>query len=490
MASLIKKLAGETVIYGISHMLSRILFFVALTPYLSYKLNNDTSEYGVYSLLYSYSTILLTIFIFRLDTALFRYGSKGDINKVLGTALIPILAIVGITLTVNFFAAGNIASLIGYPKSPHYVRWFVYIICLDVLANMIFAKLRLESKPVRFMVYKLFNVLLTLVLVVIFFDILPKYNPSLLEELNTSLGMKLRVDYVFLANLIASAATLLIMFTEYLSIRIHYDKPLMKKMLWYAAPLVVVGIAGSINQTFSTPIQRYFLGEDVAANMADAGVYAMAAKLAILLQLFTTAFNYAAEPFFFKNADRSDSTAVYGKVALMYTIVACLGTLAIVSYLDIIVLMLGESYRVGAPVVPFLLFAYILLGLYYNVSIWYKLKDKTHIGAVISILGMVVTIAVSISILPKVGTIASAYAAVACYAFMVIMGYFIGQKYYPVEYPVSKILTIIGSTAILCYAVGFLKSSISGLPYFGAVTLLLLLVAGLMWVKEVKPALK
>jgi len=340
------------------------------------------------------------------------------------------------------------------------------------------------------MVYKLFNVLLTLALVVIFFDILPKYNPSLLEELNTSLGMKLRVDYVFLANLIASAATLLIMFTEYLSIRIHYDKPLMKKMLWYAAPLVVVGIAGSINQTFSTPIQRYFLGEDVAANMADAGVYAMAAKLAILLQLFTTAFNYAAEPFFFKNADRSDSTAVYGKVALMYTIVACLGTLAIVSYLDIIVLMLGESYRVGAPVVPFLLFAYILLGLYYNVSIWYKLKDKTHIGAVISILGMVVTIAVSISILPKVGTIASAYAAVACYAFMVIMGYFIGQKYYPVEYPVSKILTIIGSTAILCYAVGFLKSSISGLPYFGAVTLLLLLVAGLMWVKEVKPALK
>ena len=475
--SLLKKLAGETAIYGLSHILSRVLLFIVFTFYLTRRFDGDATEYGIYTDMYSYAAVILTILVFRMDTAFFRYGSKGDLQKVFNTGFIGVLGFCIIVLVLLLTNIDWFSSILRYEESPHYIKWFAYILVLDAITALVFARLRLQSRPIRFMVYKFINVGLTLILVLAFLEFLPKYFPTQFEQLNSMLGVTRQIDYVFFANLLASGAVVLAMLPEFKTFRFTFEYPLFKKMLWYALPLVAVALAGNINQAFAAPLQKYFLGNDILENLANAGVYGAAAKLAILLNLFTTAFNYAAEPFFFNNSDRKDSLEVYGKVALAFTIVACLATLGLIFYIDIIILLLGDTYRSGINVVPILLFAYVFLGLYYNVSIWYKLKDKTYIGALISFMGAFITILISLLLLPKIGTIASAWAALACYVSMVIVGYFIGQKYYPVHYPVKKILFYIGATVVLSISALLLRPIMGvSIAYFSTITAILLVV--------------
>jgi len=472
--SLLKKLAGETAIYGLSHILSRVLLFVVFTIYLTRRFKGDTTEYGIYTDMYSYAAVILTILVFRMDTAFFRYGSKGDLQKVFNTGFIGVLGFCIVVLVILLPNVDGLAHLLEYNESPHYIRWFAYILVLDAITALVFARLRLQSRPIRFMIYKLINVGLTLILVLTFLEFMPKYFPELFAGLNDFLGVNRQIDYVFFANLLASGAVVFAMLPEFRTLRFSFDLVLFKKMFWYALPLVAVAIAGNINQAFAAPLQKYFLGDDILENLANAGVYGAAAKLAILLNLFTTAFNYAAEPFFFNNSDREDAVQVYGKVALAFTIVACLATLGLIFYIDIIILLLGDSYRSGIDIVPILLFAYIFLGLYYNVSIWYKLKDKTHIGALISFMGAFITVSISLLLLPEIGTVASAWAALACYVSMVIVGYVVGQRYYPVEYPVQRILLYLGVTVALAFLAMYLRKTLGvDFLYFSIITTLL-----------------
>ncbi|MEE9437705.1 MAG: polysaccharide biosynthesis C-terminal domain-containing protein [Saprospiraceae bacterium] len=486
--SLIKKLAGETVIYGLSHILSRVILFVVFTSYLTHKLSADPSEYGIYSDMYSYATVILTILVFRMDTAFFRFGSKSnDLQKTFNTGFIAILVFCIIVLIILLPNIDRLSTWLHYNSSPHYIKWFAYILVLDAITALIFARLRLTSRPYRFMFYKLFNVGLTILIVLLFLEFLPRFYPDILTNINNYLGITRQIDYVFLANLIASAAVVIIMIPEFKSFKFSFDIALFKKMGWYALPLVAVGVAGNVNQAFAAPIQKLFLGDNIIENLASVGIYAAAAKLAILLNLFTTAFNYAAEPFFFKNADKKDSIKVYGKVALAFTIVACIVSLGLIFYIDLIILIIGEGYRSGVYVVPILLFAYIFLGLYYNVSIWYKLKDKTYIGAMISFVGMSITILMSIMLLPHIGAIGSAWAALLCYIVMVVLGYLIGQKYYPVDYPVVKILTYIATTALVSGLALYIRSIIGVSPiYFIGVTVCILGVLYWIYKREYK----
>lgn len=476
--SLLKKLAGQTAIYGLSHIISRVLLFVVFTVYLTRTVGE--TEYGIYADMYSYATVILTILVFRLDTAMFRFGrDKKDAQKVFNTGFVGVLVFCLISLLILIPLVKPISELLKYNESPHYIRWFAYFLVLDALAALVFARLRLQDRPVRFVFYKLLNIGVTVVFVLFFLEFMPRYFPESYASLNEYLGITRKIDFVFFTNLIASGAVLLAMLPEFASFRFSFDFSLFKKMSWYALPLVFVGIAGNINQAFAAPLQRAFLGQGVLDNLANVGVYAAAGKLAILLNLFTTAFNYAAEPFFFNNSDNRDALKVYGKVALAFTVVACLATLGLIFYIDVITLLLGEKYKSGINVVPILLFAYVFLGLYYNVSIWYKLKDKTHIGAFISFVGAFVTIVVSIVLLPQYGTIASAWAALACYITMVVMGYFIGQKYYPVDYPVVRILSYIFITLVLSLIALYLRTVLgSGVIYFVTVTISLL---GFAW---------
>ena len=441
---MLKKLAGETVIYGMSHVLPRILNYIVLTVYLTYKFT-DTREFGIYSDLYAYATIILTIMVFRMDTAYFRYGSRDqNLNKVFSTAFIPLAVATLAIVHLMYQYADGIAEWLKYPGKAYYVKWFAGILAFDAICALVYARFRLESRPVRFLFYRVANVLLTIGFILLFLEVLPRISPDLLKKLSEWTGVNSQLDWVFFSNLLASFMVFVMMLPEFRKIKFQFDKALYYQMLKYSIPLVIVGIAGNINQAMAVPLQKYLLKGDTNANLSMAGIYSAGAKLAILLNLFTTAYNYAAEPFFFNNAAKNEKSDVYGDMAYAFTIFTGLAALFTYLYIDLLLLLVGPQYRSGVIVVPVLLVSYIFLGLYYNVSIWYKLADKTHIGGLISTAAVFITLLFSFLLIPTIGIMGSAVTSLMCYVFMAGAGYLTGQKYYPLSYPVRAIARIIG----------------------------------------------
>ncbi len=437
--SLLKQLAGQTVIYGLGHILTRIVYFVLITTYLTYRFE-DTFQYAIYVDLYAYASILLVVLSYRMDTAFFRFGSKKENRyNAFNSGLSVLLFTTAVFAVLGFTFARELAVLLKYPDSSHYIRWFTVIISLDTLALLPYAKLRLENKARVFVGFRIFNVLITASLVLFFLEVLPEVRTSSFFAFIPEL--KYEIDFVFVSNIIASALVLFGLMIKTKGYRFQVDFALWKKMFVYALPLVLVGIAGSFNQFFGVPLQKFFLGEDYYANMSEAGVYGAVQKIASLLALFTTAFNYAAEPFFFSNTELAQRSSLYGKVCRMFVLSGGVIVLGLFLFVDIFQFLIGSNFREGLFVLPILLVAYLFLGIYYNVSIWYKLSDNTSVGAIIALAGAVITLGLSVSFLPRIGYVASAWAALCTYLFMVAAAYLWGQRVYPIEYPVLKILT-------------------------------------------------
>ncbi len=479
--SLLKQLAGQTIYYGLSKILPQILHFLVFTIYLSHKVSQD--EFGIYLDLYAYAAIILVIMTYRMETAFFRFGSeKANQNSAFGTAMLPLILIVFLIVALMFVYNQQLANLINYDHKPYYIKWFALILGFDALMALPYARMRLDNQPKKFLFYRVANVLVTVLIVLFCFEIMPSLDSSIAL---LQFDQKNQIDYVFGANLIASTFIFLLMLKEFFKVKIQFDSKLWKKMFWYSLPLVLVGIAGNINQSFAAPIQKYFLGESIQDNLSNAGVYGAAAKMALLLNLFTVAFNYAAEPFFFNNAKRKDAKQVYGTVALAFCIVACAVIVGLSAYMDIVGNILGSDFRSGLHVVPILLFAYLFLGLYYNFSIWYKLDDKTYWGAIISVIGAFITLAVSIYLLPKIGYIGSAWAALCCYGFMAFAGWLTGKKYYPIHYPILKILSYIVLTLIIVVSLQYLNGlGIDPILLFAIKGVLILVFSFFAWKKD------
>jgi len=394
-----------------------------------------------------------------METAFFRFSSRDEDPKaVFSSALIPIT----IVCILFLFFANNckqfIANILEYPDSAHYVVWFAFILVFDALVALPFARFRMENKPYRFLFFRLLNVGLSIFFVLFFLEICPRFIENGWTGLEKIMFLDKRLDYVFFSNLLASTILFIALIPEIIRDGIQFNGALWKKMAVYSLPLVVVGIAGSFNQTFGVPLQKFFLGSDTIDNLANAGIYGAALKIALLLNLFTVAFNYAAEPFFFKQFAAKENKAIYGLVSLAFTIVACTVVMGIHFYIDILQFIIGDNYRGAIYLVPILLFAYLFLGLYYNFSIWYKLVDKTHIGSIISIIGALITFVISILFLGSVGYEASAWAALACYGFMAAAGLLTGKFYYPIDYPIGKIVLYIGVTVLLVLLSNLIKA--------------------------------
>jgi O-antigen/teichoic acid export membrane protein len=449
--SLIKKLANETVIYGIGQILPRILHYLVFSAYLTYRLNEAKAEYAAYLDMYAYASVLLIVFSLRLDTAFFRFGSREyKMDLAYSTAMLPLLGAAIFLVILGHLFALPIADWLTYPDKPYYVSWFAWIIALDILLLLPFGRMRLSSQPRAFVKYKVLNILVTIVLVFLFLEILPAISPQWPEHLGLSF-IHDDISFVFLANLLASALLLIIFSYKYRPDEWVLDRVLLVRMLHYVWPLIIVGVAGSINQFFGVPLQKFFLGNDYEANKEMAGVYGAVQKIPALLALFTTAYNYAAEPFFFNNSEDSDSRTLYGDIAYFFIVATGLVAVGLMGFIDLAQVLIGPNYREGLFIVPILLMAYIFLGTYYNVSIWYKLSDKTHFGAIIAVVGMIITLVGSIVLLPIVGVIASAWVALICYVVMVIMAYVLGQQYYPINYPMRAILLQIGLITVLLW---------------------------------------
>jgi len=455
--SLIKQLAGETILYGLGQILPRIFHFIVFSSYLTYRLNDSPGEYAIYLDLYAYASILIVLISFRLDTALFRFGTKDyKLEDAMKTAHLPMAIIAMSFFMLCLVFNKSIATWLTYPDKGYYVKWFAMIIGLDVFALLPMARLRLLSKARTFVFFKIANVVFTVILVLLFLEVLPRGEGSWLARLVPFAQSD--IDYVFFSNLLASTAMLLGLSIVYPQIKGKYQPNLLPKMLKYCWPLVIVGIAGSINQFFGVPLQKYFLGAAYDLNREEAGVYGAVQKIPALLAMVTTAYNYAAEPFFFKNAAHHDKKELFGDIALFFVMVAGAVAVSLFLQLDLIQYVIGSNYRQGLYLVPILLMAYLFLGIYYNVSIWYKLSDKTIYGALIASIGAIVTIVLSIILLPRIGVVASAYAALICYVLMVVLAYLFGQKIYAIDYPVGSMLRVIGLIVLVMFCGHLLRT--------------------------------
>ncbi len=442
--SLIKKLAGETAIYGVSSILSRILHYLLLTPYLTRVF--EQNQYGIHALMYSFAALLLILFTYGMETAFFRFGTR-EKNSTAAFSTASISLFVSTLFFLGFITlfSENIAARLTQAADFRYVIWFGIIIGFDALAAIPFAKLRLENRPYKFAMLKIINILINAMLIIFLLEICPRFLQGkgfgLIDQFYNS---DLKLDYVFLANLVASGIVLLLMLPEYMKIKLKFDFTLWKEMFRYSMPLIVVGVAGVINRLIDRILLNNLLPGTEDQNLATIGIYVAAARLAILMSLFITAFNYAAEPFFFKNANRKDSPEIYAKVGQIFALVGSFVFLGITLYMDVLQFILGKDFRSGLDVVPILLLAYLAFGMFYNFSIWYKITDKTHYGAYIAVAGAVITIVLNFILIPKMSFYGSAYAALTCFTFMALAAYFVGQKHYPIPYPMKKIGYYIG----------------------------------------------
>ena len=457
----LKQLAGQTAVYGLPSILGRILNYL-LVPIYTRVL--APGEYGDFSVMYSYVGILIVVITYGMETAFFRYAAKHENNpKVYSSAFLSVFATSALFILLTQFFASPLAALIDYADHPEYVRWFGWIIGIDALISIPFAYLRQLGKAKKFAMVRFANIAIN-ILFNLFFIVLCPYimhkggDSTLKSFIGLFFDENKLVSYVFISNIIASGSLLLFLFPEILKGFGKFDVAIWKKLMAFGIPMLFVGLAGNINENIDRLMLRYMLPEDIAT--AQVGIYSACYKISILMTLFTQAYRYAAEPFFFNYAKNKDSKNVYATLLNYFVIIVCALFLLTMLFLDVIILFIGKDFREGQSVIPVLMMALLFLGVYYNLSIWYKLSDKTIYGAVISFIGAVITIVVNLITIPFFGFIGSAWATFACYASMMVISYFWGQKHFPVNYNIKKFFLYTGS-ALLIYFISLLFGNLN-----------------------------
>jgi len=441
--SLLKKLAGETAIYGMSSILGRLLNYVLLTPYLTRVFS--PMSYGIISDMYAYVALLTVLFTYRMETAYFRFGSQPETReRAFSTAsLLLIASTVGLGAMLTL-AVPNLAQCIGYGDHPAYLYLFIGILALDTLAAIPFAALRLRNRPWHFAGLRILSILVNIGTLFFFLELCPRLEAAGIDWAGTLYHEDFRVGYVFLANFMASLVTFLPLMGTWRGLFGKFDKALAGRMVHYAAPLVISAVAGIINQFIGTPLLKYMGSGSVEENLAQVGLFNAAAKIAVLMTLFTQAFNYASEPFFFRHAQRADHQDITGRVAAAFTLAGSVVFLGILCFLDLIGFLIGPAFRSGLFILPYLLLANLFLGLFYIFSIWYKLADKTYLGGRISLIGTAITLLLNMVLIPRIGILGPPIAALSCYAFMAAAAAWTGQLHQPTPYPFGRMALLLG----------------------------------------------
>jgi len=456
----LRRLAGQTAIYGLSSIIGRVMNFLLTPLYTRVFLKED---YGIVTELYAYVAFLIVFLTYGMETAFFRFGSKckseSERNKVFSTAFISVLTTAILFIALISASLESVASLMGYENNPEYILYFAWIIGLDAMVTIPLAKLRMANKPVNFAVVNLASVILNIGLNLFFILYCPyaMANPEVLggEWVSQYYNPAIGIGYIFVANLASSILKFVLLLPAMIDLKFGFDFALWKRLMPYALPLLFLGLAGIVNETFD----RAFFGDisGLPKIIADKelGVYGACYKVAMLLSIGIQAYRFAAEPFIFsmaadQNRDRSQAT-----IMKFYFIVACFIALVILCFLDVALLLIGEEYREGKGVIPILLLAYIFFGAFFNLSFWYKLNDKTIYGAFIAAAGAVITVLTNLLLVPLYSYYGAAIATLLAYAAMAILSFILGQKKHAVPYDTKKILIIL-LAAIALYAPNFL----------------------------------
>ncbi|MFO8068327.1 MAG: polysaccharide biosynthesis C-terminal domain-containing protein [Bacteroidales bacterium] len=444
MPTKISQLAGQTAVYGLSSIIGRLLNYLLVPLYTRVFL---TGEFGVIVEMYSYVAFLIVLLTYGMETALFRfYQVEKDKRKtVFGTTVMSVFSTSVLFILMVIIFRSEIANILRYPQHSEYVVWFGVIIGFDAIAAIPFAKLRAENRPMRFASIKLINIGINIGLNLFFLLLCPwlmnNAGHSVQNFISGIYDPSIGVGYVFISNLFASVITLLLLAPEIIKSRFSFSPQILRKMLIYALPLLVAGLAGVINEALDKLLLKYLLPESIA--MSQVGIYGACFKIAIIMMIFIQAFRFAAEPFFFAQSEKKDAALLYASI-MKYFVFACLIIfLGIMLFIDIVQYFIGEEYREGLDVVPILLLAKMFLGIYFNLSIWYKITGQTHFGAVFTFVGAAITIALNFWLIPIIGYYGSAWAQLACYLTMTALCFLFGQKYYRIPYPVKKIFYLI-----------------------------------------------
>jgi O-antigen/teichoic acid export membrane protein len=438
--SILKKLAGQTAVYGLSSIVGRLLNYLLVPLYTNIFIGAEgRAEYGVSGIFYAYASFGAVIFTYGMETAFFRFIQKNEgERKVFSTILWSVL--------MSSIVMGGLIMLLATPLSiwTSNVGREAYFYCLalilmgDAVSALIFAKLRQANEATRFVKLQMLKIGISIVLNVLFYLVLP---------LLTSRGIFAPLSahepsaiWMFVAGVISSLAILPLMSKELMGLKEGFDKDLWKELMVYGLPILIIGSAGMINETLDRVLIKHLTADQFLAEQ-QVGIYSANYKLSIIITLFIQAFRMGAEPFFFNHAKHDDARLTYAKVMKYFMIVCATIFVGVLLYLDIFKYFIGKDYWEGLTVVPVLLMANVFLGAYYNLSVWYKLTDKTSLGARVSFIGAAITLILNWLWIPKFGYMGAAWATLFCYFSMAAISYFLGQKHYPVPYPMRKIIS-------------------------------------------------
>lgn len=439
MANL-RSLAKDTAIYGLSSIVGRFLNYL-LVPLYTAKLSAESGGYGVITNVYAYTALLLVILTYGMETTFFRFSNKEgeDPQRVYSTILLSVGSTSLLFVLLVLFFITPISAFMGYAEHPSYVWTMAVTVALDAFQCIPFAYLRYKKRPLKFAALKLLFIVLNIALNLIFFVVLPSFN-----------GTSTDVGYAFYINLACTGSITLLFFKELTGFRYVFDRALLKRMLSYSWPILVLGIAGILNQTADKILFPYiYTGANAHEQL---GIYGAASKIAMIMAMITQAFRYAYEPFVFGKAKDKDNRETYAKAMKYFIIFTLMAFLVVVGYIDVLKYIIGHDYWSGLRVVPIVMAAEIMMGIYFNLSFWYKLIDKTIWGAWFSGIGCIVLVAINVIFVPRYGYMACAWAGFAGYATAMLLSYFVGQHYYPIKYPLKEIALYV-AVALVFFAV-------------------------------------
>ncbi|MDH6355495.1 O-antigen/teichoic acid export membrane protein [Dysgonomonas sp. PH5-45] len=451
MAGGMKNLAKDTAIYGLSSILGKFINWL-LVPFYTRLLTQV--EYGVVTNMYGFVALLIVLLTYGMETGFFRFVNKEEENPktVYSTTLISIAFTSVLFVLLCWFNLGSISDVMGYANHSDYVIVMAVTVAIDAFVSIPFAYLRYKKRPLRFATLRLLSIFLTIAFTLFFLLACPyihKVNPDLIGWFYDP---DYKVGYVFVANLLGSIITLILLLPEFTGFKYVLDKGLLKRMLKYSFPLLILGVAGVLNQTIDRIIYPSLFDDEQEA-FSQLGVYGACFRIAVVMMMFTQAFRFAYEPFIFAKNKNLNDHKPYIEAMKYFVIFSLVIFLGVMFYIDIVKYFVGEDFLEGIKVVPIVMIGYIFFGIYFNLSFWYKMVDKTYFGAIFSLIGCAITVTIIVVFVPRYGYIASAWASLVCNLVMMVLSYIFEQKYHPIKYDLKK-LGLYFAFALLLYALG------------------------------------
>ena len=457
----LKSLAKETAIYGVSSIVGRFLNYL-LVPVYTIALPASSGGYGVVTNIYAWGALILVLLTCGMETGFFRFANKGqdDPMRVYSTTLLSVSIGSLVFVALGLLFLEPIAGWLEYGEHPWYIGMMMIVVAMDAIQSIPFAYLRYKKRPIKFAALKLLFIFLNIALNLFYYVILEGND----------------VGYAFLFNLVCTSVVMVCMIPELRGFTYVLDKELLKRMLRYSLPLVILGVAGILNQVADKIIFPFVYPDEAEATI-QLGIYGAASKIAMIMAMFTQAFRFAYEPFVFGKSKEKDSREMYAQAMKFFIIFTLLAFLAVMFYLDILRHVIGRDYWDGLRVVPIVMAAEIFMGIYFNLSFWYKLIDETRWGAYFSLTGCIILILMNIFLVPKYGYIACAWAGFTGYGVAMLLSYFVGQKKYPIQYDLKAIGMYVLLAAVLYVAAEYVSIDNIYLRMAYRTVLLLLFIA-------------